>query len=126
MDLRQLCVSTYQDFVKNEPMPDDLRRALKTHERVPVFIDGLVKELSNVKHSVPKQSIIDAVHSMSKVFLRCVEQKAKELYMSDIAKLTIKKKADDKLALDAAVDALGPDEETTINGKTTHGQTIKI
>jgi len=90
----------------------ELRRALKTNERVPVFIDNLAAEISRTniirskrgKPIVTKSEITWIVESMTDVFLAGLESMAKERVKSDLkkaedlAKIKAKKDVEDTLA----------------------------
>lgn len=128
-EIAELCRKTFRETVKHMNMNPELRRALKTHERVPVFIDNLAGQLSTTKFKVTKEHIIKATQDLTKTFVQLVERQNQERVMSDIAKMTIKGKmeAKQKLSRDADIlERLGTDEVIQDEKGTTLKQTIRI
>jgi hypothetical protein len=96
VDLRHLITCDYQEAVSLLPgVPTELRKALKTHQRVPVFIDNLTKQIAALpKHLRPDRlKLKRVVYDMTNLFVMNVKRQAEERHMSDLAK---------KVALDAA------------------------
>ena len=91
--LREFCVKEYQMFILEAAMPEELRRALRTHERVPVMIDKLVHEFRAVPNA-KRETIALAVRDVSRWFVNAVKLKAEQRRMSDLAKITIQKDQD--------------------------------
>ncbi len=93
MNLRALVYQSYQTTVALAQIPDELKRALKTHERVPRFVNNLVKELEAVP-DLKKTTIIDTVTSLTNVFLSNIQRKAEVDQMSALKKLELQKQAE--------------------------------
>lgn len=113
MNLREFVIKEYQATVQNHPnLHPELKRALKTNERVPKFIDSLVGELSKpaLKNKSNNQ-IRDVVHDSTLFFLNLIKQKADEQMMSDIQKMKIQQEIADKAIIDKACDTGIIDEE---------------
>lgn len=88
-DVRELCRKTYREYIETQPIPTELRRALRTHERVPNFIDNLSREIHKVHTGVKRETIIKMVEDMTKFFVIAVTQSAEEKAMSPIKKAMI-------------------------------------
>lgn len=99
----ELCRKTYQEYVLTADIPNDLRNALKAHERVPVFIDNLAKEISYISNGpalfklgnkrITRDEIISITRDFTKVFIQNVHRQAEEKMMSDAAKKAIAENA---------------------------------
>jgi hypothetical protein len=100
-DLRRLVVADYQQCVSLASVPDELKRSLKTNERVPVFIDNLVVQISRAK-GVSRETIRTAVYDLTTTFLQLTHRKAEEMRMSDLARSTIEAKAREADAIEEA------------------------
>lgn len=90
-DIRAFCRRVYQDTIAKHENTE-LKRALKTHERVPAFIDNLARELGGLTFDVKPATIEMCVRDMTNLFIRCVETGSKERLMSDLEKLRIKQR----------------------------------
>ena len=70
--------------------PNELIRSLKHHERVPVFVDNLSKQLQMIerrkKISLDRIKVKDIVYDMTKNFLTLLNRRADEMAMSDLEK----------------------------------------
>jgi len=126
MDLRQLCVKVYQETVTFALIDSELKRSLKVHERVPSFIDSLVKELRFSK--AKKENIVAAVISMTNIFISSIETKARENYMSDLAKTTLRQEVERLKAVHSEAEKLADSKEIEVNedGKTKSRSTVKV
>ncbi len=103
MELRQLVIKYYQQAVKNNnKVSKELKRALKTNQRVPRLIDMITVDLSKVK-DLKKDDIRMVVTDATNTLLYLLEAKAKQTAWQDHqAKqddLT-RKKGLDKIGLD--------------------------
>ena len=86
----------------NNKISPELKRALGHHERVPVFVDNLALEIKALqehnlkknKEYIEEKFIKDLVYDMVDIFIIGLEEKAKEMQMSDIEKSAKKAKAD--------------------------------
>ncbi len=96
MDAREFCRKTYRDYIQRAPIPTELKRSLRTHERVPAFIDNLAKELLKVNSKVKRENLVTAVESMTGLFINAVHRQAEEKAMSPIKKMMLKQDADRK------------------------------
>lgn len=78
-------------------MPDDLRASLKAHERVPLFIDNLAREILKVERSdhrfkgkpLTRDEIMGIVSDFTKTFIDSVKRQRDEAIMSEAAKKAI-------------------------------------
>ncbi len=107
MDLRHLITSDYQEAINLLPgVPSELRKALKTHQRVPIFVDNLFKQISRLPpHLKPTRlRIKQIVYDMTNVFVTNVKRQVDEKHLSDLAKAAEKKKAQDIKDLASTVD----------------------
>lgn len=93
-DIRSFCRRVYAETVA-KCENTELRRALKTHERVPGFIDNLARDLGRLPFDVKPVTLEMAVRDMTNLFIRCVETNAKERVMSDLDKMLIKQREAD-------------------------------
>lgn len=82
-DLRKKIVTHYQERVKTAEIPNELRRALKTEERIPLFVDNLTRELSKVRN-LREDQLRDSVYSMTDVFIAAVKAKAEQRNLSEL------------------------------------------
>jgi len=115
--LRDLIVSTYQDAVRNALVDEELKQALKTHERVPAFLGNLTRELSAVP-KITKEEVQQAVHGMTNVFLNACIQRANEMMLSDAEKSRIKTEIADAEQIKKGADELL--DHGTISEETLH------
>lgn len=111
--LRDQIISDYQERVALKgDIPSELKRALKTHERVPLFIDNLVAQINRfpknrvrggklVPYQLDRNKLKMLVYSMTDIFIQGVQNTAESRYRSDLAKEAAKNK----------VDAFGLDEQ---------------
>lgn len=106
MDVKTLCRDDYQEYITLREMPTELRRALKSHERVPVFIDNLAKELYHLPFPVSRETIKKCVYDLTEVFVRLVIKQSDERVMSDVEKMRRIQEADKIKAMDSLQDQL--------------------
>jgi len=104
MSLRQTVIKHYQDAVKVAKVPDELKRSLKTNERLPVFIDNLVVQIGMAPKNYKPEVVQYVVHQMTGQFLTNVHRKAEEARMSDLAKSTIRQNHAEFLNVEEAED----------------------
>lgn len=93
-DVRELCRRVYRETVEAAEINTELKRSLRTHERVPVFIDNLARQFAVLSWRIKRESIEMAARDLTRWFIANVDRKAKENLMSDMEKLTIKAKHD--------------------------------
>ncbi len=95
-ELRKLCIETYQGYIREHArIPKELKRALKTHERVPVFIDRMVGEIKKAPKAFTRESIISVTRDMAEIFILNVERMAEERLLSPLKKAQMRQKADE-------------------------------
>lgn len=104
MTPREIIISEYQTTVALANINSELKRALKTYERIPLFLDNLCKQLAGPKHNFNEFQIRQATHSMTLLFIQMVEKKAKERLMSDVEKQRIKTEAYQKQKLEEKIE----------------------
>src|SRR3990172_5198299 len=114
-DLRRLIQQDYREAVAFTKMPDDLRRALKTHERIPAFLTNLERELSSHKVTkfLSRTKIKRIVYDLTAMFIKNAERVVNERMMSDAARWAIEKKASERKELETAVDLAEAKAELT-------------
>lgn len=83
----ELITQTYQQTVKEAPVPDELKQSLKFNERVPGFFSNLKKELTLAKAT--REEVIEATRDLTLIFLNNVDRAAKERMMTDAEKSRI-------------------------------------
>lgn len=105
MTLRRLIQDAYAERVRLADVPDDLRTALRAHERVPAFFRNLEHELARVPR-LTSAGITDAVYSLTDTFIAAVKRAAEQRAMSDAARSVIRDKADEADRRDKLADRL--------------------
>ncbi len=128
-DIRSLCREQYAARIAMRiDIPADLKRALKTHERVPAFIDNLSKALYKVPKDIKTETIIMAVHSLTDLFISNVMRKSDESRMSAMEKHRLLADEAKKAAARAWADEVVGEEKVTRNaeGHETASQTVHI
>lgn len=116
-EIRKIVVDVYRKTIKEGPYPDDFKRALRTHERVPLFINNLVRELSAPLLNVKRETIELAARDMTRLFVSGCFVKAEERAMSEVRKAQLKAQAQrvkEMKQLADAVDAQGEANEKII------------
>jgi hypothetical protein len=89
MDIAHLVKTDYQEAVRMLPSVDaELKRSLKSHERVPKFLENLSREISRLpNHLRPDRARIKKiVYDMTELFVHNVKRQADEMAMSDARK----------------------------------------
>lgn len=131
-EIRDLCRKTYQEWVNGGAYPAELKRALRAHERVPLFIDNLAKEFTTMKFKVKKEQIISAVRDLTRVFISNVIREAEERALSPLKIAMMKaeqSRKDEMSRLADAVNRLGDQNEKIIQdsaGNKTSRATINL
>lgn len=93
--VKDIIRKAYQAQIREGGYNSELIRALRVHERVPVFIDNMAKEFSTQKGMKFNRDQIEfAAREMTKVFVIMVERQAEERLMSPLAKAMRKAKVD--------------------------------
>ena len=88
-ELHRLVRECYRKTVASAPVPDELKRALRTSERVPKFIDNMAGEIHRLPKQYKKQIIIDTVRDFTLSFLATFQLQAEQAMMSDLAKAQV-------------------------------------
>lgn len=102
-DLGRLIDSDYREYVQITPMNSDLKEALLRQERVPSFLNNLIKELSRVK-KLTREQIKLVTYDMTQLFISQVTRMANEKHMSDATRAAKQKEIDDKANLEKIAD----------------------
>lgn len=92
MELRDLVIHTYQEYIRTFKMPGELKRALKTKERIPAFLDRIViefKKLDEQKVKYKKKDIVELVEHSTYWLIQSLIFQTK----SDLEKSLLKSKA---------------------------------
>lgn len=105
-DIRDLCRRTYREYVEKRVDDTELRRALRTHERVPAFIDNLARELGRLESNVKRETIERAVTDMTAMFVGLAKRQFHERVMSKLAIGLHEKREREKEEFRREVDAL--------------------
>lgn len=106
MDWISVARRDYKEYLElhKADLPDGLLSALKTHERVPLFIDNLAKELQEVQArglSVDRVTIKNAVYDLTATFIETVKAQAETRQLSELEKIRRKeaqKTLDEKIS----------------------------
>jgi len=106
MNLLECIKEDYQSYVKNALINSELKRALKTQERIPLFFSNLAKSLKS-KKDLSREDIRLATYDLTQMFIESVDRVAKENYLSTLAKETIKEEAKKQAAVDALKNKVG-------------------
>lgn len=96
MDLRHIIIQDYQEAIRLLPgIPQELRKSLKAHERVPTFVDNLVSQISRIPPRLKptRIKIKQIVYDMTNVFVMNVKRKVEERQLSDAARTAIQANA---------------------------------
>ena len=83
--LRDIIIRHYREAVALSTVPDELKRSLKTNERIPSFIDNLHRELAAVPN-LSAESIQTTVYDLTMLTLDMIEKQARENYLTEAAK----------------------------------------
>ncbi len=105
-EVRKICLEAYQSYVRNMPFPNELKRALKAHERVPAFIDNLAEQFSKPGLKISRDTMVSAVHDLTNLFVSCVGRQAEERLTSPLAKAVKLAEIDRKKEIDRQVDLI--------------------
>lgn len=130
-ELRKIIHDEYRKTVKNGPWRDELKQALKVHERIPVFFERLVKEFSRPGLNVKRETIELAVKDMTFMFVAAVHRRAEERLMSPL-EIALRKSKNSRMSemnqLADALDKQGEaNEEVSETQKgTTYHSTVEI
>lgn len=119
-DIRKLCREQYAARVAmRQDIPIELKRALKTNERVPKFVDNLAQQLNNpkIRADIKRETIIMAIHDLTDVFIANVKRLAEEKHLSVLERQRrIQEQENLKLAREF-IDSLNGEEEVSRDAK---------
>jgi len=122
-DMKQMCRADFLEYIAMRDMDSELKRALKAHERVPVFIDNLAREFYKCPIKISRETIKSAVYDMTEVFIGALILKANEALLSDVARGQIKAQQQQdkelKEVLSAIIDGQEETVETSAKGEVT-------
>ena len=107
----------YRTFVRNAyheaillhpTASSELKRSLKSNDRVPKFVDDVAIEVENVQKAfdlkglekLDDHAIKGLVYDLTNLFIQGVEKRAEEMHMSDAQKMLIKQRSDYQKDLD--------------------------
>lgn len=131
-DIRTVCRREFRRYIEESDMPREFKATLKTHERVPVFIDNLAKQLSGLPHHINRDDIVGAVRDLTRTFIHAVKLKMDQDRRSQLENARLKAEADKATATDRQADyleSLGADRvqiKTDEKGNTIEKQTIVL
>lgn len=118
MNARDFARKTYREYIENHLLiPTEFKRALKTHERVPRFIDNLSAQLLKIPGGIKRENIKKCVEDMTEMFWRAAMRKADEAAMSPLERALIRTQFERKQAAEKLSDDLfggGNTNETQI------------
>ena len=116
MSLRELIRSSYQERIALAPIPEELRRSLRSHERIPKFFDNLERELAVLPPALRSvERIKDAVYSLTDIFTANLKRIADERQMSDLAKQAERDAAAARVRRDELADRLNRGEAVDLS-----------
>lgn len=123
MDIKQMIRADYQERVAlRQDIPSEFKKSLKTHERIPVFVDNLAKEIGKIpdarrKNGQPlrwkldRRKLKDLVYSMTDLFISSALKHCEDRHKSDLQKALEKEQAEKFKGLnnegDGVVEELG-------------------
>jgi hypothetical protein len=115
ISIKDMVIADYQEFIAiSSDIPEDLKSALKAHERVPAFFDALSYQLSLVEknnpHLINRAVIKKATYDLADLFIKGVKHRADIKMMSDASRSVINSKVSEKQQLDNALDKEGNGE----------------
>ena len=92
LNLKTLIQTEYRLAVAQAAVPEELKRSLKTNERVPSFIANLEAEFKKLPPQIlsNQRKLQDTVRSLTNLFLHLVEKKATQNIQSDLETARIK------------------------------------
>jgi hypothetical protein len=108
----ELIKKTYQEAVAlNTKIPLDLRTALKSHEKIPLFFKNIAEQLERAqsdrlakgKKPFREDTIKSFVYDVTEIFVSGVKAEADARAQSEIERLATKAEADRKKDLEATV-----------------------
>jgi hypothetical protein len=110
--LRKLIIETYQATVDKTECDEELKSSLRTNERVPQFITNLERQflMVPVKYQT-KDHVHFTVTELTRVFIKTVQEKARQQMMSDAERSRIRHKADNAAILEKATNTGIIDDE---------------
>lgn len=112
MTPREFARSIYKQIVESEPMNEDLRRSLRAHERVPLFIDNLTRELEKLGGTnLKKETIEQAVGDLTRFFINACQTSRDQKMLSTMARLSLEAKIAERKRL--------RDEAQNLNARST-------
>lgn len=80
----------YHEAVRLADAPSDLKDALKSHERVPVFVDNLADQFRQIQEKrlkpIEEKHIREIVYEMTDLFIASVKAQAEERYQTQAQK----------------------------------------
>lgn len=124
---RQLVRDQYAIAVEmSQYATPELKRSLKTSERVPAFVDRLAEELARADAinrqrgvKVKKENIILLIHSMIDNWLFMLEENARQRRLSDIDRKAIETEMDEKWNPEKCIREMGiaTDDENLANNQ---------
>lgn len=95
MNYHKLIKESYIEAIAlDQTIPLDLRSALRSHERMPLFLDNLAKQLAGAqanriksnKDALHEAQIKSIVYDFTKIFIDGVKREAENRYKSDVKK----------------------------------------
>jgi hypothetical protein len=84
ISLREWIINDYREAIALSQAPEDLKASLRSHERYPVFLDRLCKELGRVP-KLRRDQIKNSVYDLTNFFIKNVKRYRDEKMMSDVA-----------------------------------------
>jgi len=108
----ELVKKTYQEAVALNPrIPLDLKTALKSHEKIPLFFKNIAQELEKAqddrlkKNQKPfsEKTIKEFIYDVTEIFVLGVKAEADARAQSEIERLARKAEADKKADLESTI-----------------------
>ena len=108
----ELVKTTYKEAVALNPrIPSDLKVALKTHEKIPLFFKNIAQELEKAQEERLKRNqkpfsekvIKDFIYDVTEIFISGVRAEAEARAQSEIERLAKKAEADKKKDLESTI-----------------------
>lgn len=116
--IRNIIIQDYQECVQLAPnIPDEFKRSLKAHERIPVFIDNLCSELEKVKN-LTREDIKMSVYNCTEVFMNLAKSKVDQKIVADATAAELNRPKDTQ-GLDSNGNGFNEELEVIVQDKIT-------
>jgi hypothetical protein len=95
MGLREYIIDDYRERIElRSDIPSELKKSLRTNERVPVFIDNLKKAIDGIprKIKIDRMKLKNLVYDMTDIFINNVRTHCEQKHMSILERQMLAKR----------------------------------